>query len=237
MSNRKRLLVVVCSCLLVGQSFGQNQVRPILERIQDTFASVDRAHMIFTTDYFHSAKDELPFKTEKAEMWMDKGLSKVKTDQLELLSNENYFITVNHGMRLIQYQKKQMSVSDESIQMTKMFDLDSLMKKAPDIELISEGPSEIHLRLLALNDLIRQMDVYINQVSYLVRKMEFQYNQELLGNPLWVRISYPLIDINPKLKSELFNENQYFLEEENEIKPATSWKEYSIQETVTTELN
>lgn len=237
MSRYTIILVMFCVFSSIGNAIGQDKVRTVLENIQQSFDGMRQLHMIMKTDYYTDSLDQKPFKSDQTELWMAGDQSKVITANVELLSGPHYLIITNHELQLVQYQEKDLANGTSGSNLTKMFNLDSLLSAGPDIHVINENDDQIHLGWRSPRTLVQQFDVFIKKENSVVEKMKFSYNSDQLGNPLVVVITYPVFDMNSGIANDVFGEYKYFLMKENKPVLAKRLSGYTVQETKNIELN
>jgi outer membrane lipoprotein-sorting protein len=140
----------------------------------------------------------------------------------DMLLNQKYLIMVDHQTKEIILNDRDRT-SEEALKKNFQFNLDSIMIFYKDIQYVGKQNAIQHYKLVQKKGMVRNIDMYINENTKLLSKMEYEYT-----NKQFVSITFKAFEKDPSFDEGLFSEKEYLLGSRNTFLPSQKYKGYEI---------
>ena len=216
-------------CLQLGVLFAHaQQSDPYLAKIRSTHKTIDNAKIESVSQVFRDGNLKQAISSDTSRMWIAGDQSKVVTQNLEMVVNDKYLITVNHNLKLIQYQTIPNAEKDKEPQLLQ--NIDSLFDNLTKPTFADNLNGLLHYRLVRPNQLYEVMDIYFDENTYLLKRVFVEYNAEMIGKKISSSVDYLVFDLHADFAPGYFGENQYMQKSNSGWSPSEEYENYSIKE-------
>jgi hypothetical protein len=222
MRLKKSISLAIYFCLV--QAVAAQDLRSALERMQQTVKESTQMHVVMTIDVYEDIRSEKSFYHDVAEVNRNDNSYLYHFGVLDFLMNDKYVIIVDRQERRIMLQDRDLT-SETEFRKSISFNLDSLLLAYKNPKFIGNINGIEHYQVLQNQNSISQIDLFINNRTNLLDKMQYGYKE---GQ--FVSIHFDQFEIHPKFKEDEFDELLYFSKLNGKYQLAEKFKDFKISD-------
>lgn len=142
--------------------------------------------------------------------------------QTEMLVNEEYQIIIDHENKMMALQRLDKS-SRTKLKPFQSLNLDSILNFYEEPVLEEKNGAVIHYSVKQKNQLIDQVDLFIDTEKNYIKKITYDY-----PSGEYVTIDFTVFKKNPSLNKEIFSQKRYIKTEKGKISGVGKFENYFI---------
>jgi outer membrane lipoprotein-sorting protein len=223
-------ILLVCKTLLV---FSQD-VNVDLERMKTTYASYKSISYDATYTSYMNDLSSHAIDIAHGSMVHQGNDKYQKIGNIEIVSNLQYTLTVDHDDHEMYYSKGGMATDEKNVQM----DVEQLLQfcTVEKKDVINESRSAITLIPKKKSDDFERVRIVYNNKTYLVQEMQLHYTKSttyvvkgkaMKGKPILV-VNFENYKVNQKINTQLFTYQKFIRKENEQLFVKSAFKNYSI---------
>ena len=207
---------------------------------QDFKADVKKMHASYNdTDYFYAevavnayghSSEHVPLLTRNAVIRKKGNKFHYSLEGKTMLFNDRYAIMVSNRDKIILYEEVEQG-EDVSVADLVTPDLDSLLVGYTDVQFIGLEAGLKHYRIEKKDSGINKVDLFLNEKSLLLSKVIYWYNSTLFEHEKMAVIEFNNISISDDFNASVFSEDQFVVQENGKLKPASDYSDYQVLNT------
>lgn len=217
--------VLILSVLLgfVNKSNAQN-LKADMEKVYAAYDGIDKFYARVVSKEFEGSG--VPEVTT-SNIWMNGEDYFYQIGTMMILLNENYLININHREKTIMCTTDPHRDETDALVYQLKPNLDSLIKSFDKTIFIDVADGLKHYQVERKSGNITKIDFFIDEKTWLLKKIIYTYNEELHGKS-WTEMSFPQLNTKPIFQTDRFNEIKYIKKVGKQLQPADKYKNYQL---------
>lgn len=155
----------------------------------------------------------------------------VQMGEITHLQNTRCKLTINYEHRqigYIEFTEADKIAEAETPEITQSFEALLAQQDISKFQFIAAKNGQKHYRLVQPDNIIEQMDMYLNAATFLLEKLEYSYNEALMEGYQKVRIEYIESTLQPNFKKEQFSEYVFIKKSKGAVVLRSAYAQYSL---------
>jgi len=217
-------LMVIGSGAVMAQGAGATPApvdyKDVIAGIQKRYGSIENAHIVMNIGVFQNAASTKPFYQQSVEIWRNGQNYLCRMNEQDMLMNEKYSVLVDKvGKEIMCNGRSGEEVFKDPVRAS----FDSLFAYIGRPVFVDRKENIDHFRLSLTRGDIRELDLFINNNSQLLTRVDYVYKDKQ-----YARIDFSVFDTQPVIAAGTFDEAQYVLITKNGIQPSKKMSYYRV---------
>lgn len=202
------------AALMVGQDFKKDY-----NQVQEAYNKLDKFSCEIKIKIYETYQSVKPgeiissvIKKQKNDFWYSMG-------RIKMIVNEKCILYIDENEKQIIYtirdKKREMKIPNQDVAAI----IDSLVKKSDSIIFAGNKDNSIHYSIYASKALITKTDLFIDKESFLVKTIEYYYDEKKSPTSNKIIIEYSKMDTSPVFTDSEFSEKKYAAYSNKVLKP------------------
>lgn len=222
LSDWQKLFACIALLISIFTPSHSQDLKQVLEKMHRQYQHATKLHVVMKIAVFVDTVGTKPFYSDKAEIKKDGMNYYYSLNTNEMLMNDNYLVVVDKESKeiLLSRRDKKAEMSEENIfKMT----LDSALNFYDETKYVGKNGNTEHFRLVPKAGQIKLIDLFINNQTNLLEKIEYYYEE---GQHAVIEFS--MFSVAPVFEAKEFSENRYIREVNGKWIPGSEYKMYKI---------
>jgi hypothetical protein len=220
--------ITIQSCLLflvMSLSVPAQDFKSVIAELRKKYENNEKLHVSMDIAVFESSSAKVPYYTEHADISREGLNFRYRLSSNELLMNSKYTIIVDKTAKQISCTNRDLKSESEMKDPFKM-NMDSIFNIIGQPQYVGSNNDGAHYRLIQKENVIQQIDLYINLDKSYMNRIEYRYN-----DGQWAKIDITLFDVTPIFDPQNFHESSYVQVNNGKLKVSNAFLGYTILDT------
>lgn len=216
-------LAVIFQCHVHAQDYTTD-----MDKLTAKMESIEACHVISTVTMYDTKENLSVIQSFTAELKRSDLFYRSKIDDIEIVSNQNMFVVIDHEEKLIQLQKVQKLSKAEQTFLKEFYEIDSISDVANTVDCVQNTDTEVVYQITLPKGLISSVQISIDKTNWVLKKLEYQYNSKYYPSGNFVVIEYQKFDLEPDFAKSEFSGSEFIEQRGNSFVLTAQYKDWEL---------
>ena len=221
--------IFILSFGLIGMFFlpqrilAQNYIEDF-SKMYKAYQKLEDFHTLVEVAYYEGGTSQT--QNQYGEVWKSGNQYKYRLDQLTMMYTDQFILAVDEEQQLIALSER----SGERINSIDLVaeDFEALQEKYEKVEFVGSTNEALHYRVYTPSSVIILTEVYLDANTFLINKLEYDYNPEAYPEGTRSVVVYKGMNPNPTFGPEVFSKSGYIQKSPEGYKPSKAFESYQL---------
>jgi len=217
-------ITIILGLIWIIPALNAQSFKERLTAMRKTYDTLSKVHIRMSISLFAGEQSKTPYLRETADVKRNKRDYRYEFGTTNMLMNSKYLIMVDRNSREMLCSKRSLKGEDNLFTDPMKISMDSILSFYENPRLVSRQDSIEHYAMTQKKGPIKRVDLFIDQLTGLLRKMEYRY-----ADGHYVIIEFTTFDTRPPFDENTFHEKSYVIAaDKGVLKASAAFRGYHV---------